>query len=184
MNFGKKLVLFFLFICVYSFCNAQIEVARMQTNNFTAFGLGSFVNFGIPVNEKGAVSIEGGFYYFTNGDNNVAIAPVIAGYRQLLSKTNYGWYLEPAVGYTFGGSDIQKYDANGVALNKPDGNQLDQLVNGPTACINFGYLFEATGRIRFNIALRYQHIFPNGDPGINVISLRVSHSFSFGRRIQ
>jgi hypothetical protein len=179
---NKKLLLFCAAICTYSFSYGQLEVARLQSKDFNAFGLGSFINFGVPVTESGTISLEGGFIYFTTIDQNAVIAPVIAGYRKVLGEENFGWYVEPMVGYTFGGSDIQKTDANGYGLTKPNGDQIDQDMNGPTACINFGYLFEPGRHVQFNINLRYEHVFVPGDPALNLISLRVSHAILFGKR--
>ncbi len=93
-----------------------------------------------------------------------------------------GFYVEPVAGYTFGATDIQVYDANGTPLYKSNGDEMDQKVSGPDAGLGFGYLFQESGPIRFNISLRYEHTFVNGDPATNVISLRLSHAFSFGGR--
>jgi len=182
MILNKKLLLFGSFLYVYSFSYGQLEVARLQTKDFNAFGFGSFLNFGIPVGETGSVSIEGGFTYFTNGENNVAIAPLLAGYRQVISGLNYGWYIDPMIGYTYGGSDIQKTDANGYGLTKPNGDEIDRAMNGPTACINLGYLFERARRGQFNVSLRYEHVFVPGDPSLNVLSVRAAYNILFGRR--
>jgi hypothetical protein len=57
---------------------------------------------------------------------------------------------------------------------------LEEKVAGPTAGIGFGYLFEPSGRVQFNIGLRYQHTFWNA--AVNALSFRISHAFTFGRR--
>jgi hypothetical protein len=195
MNLNKKLLLFFISVFIYSVSHAQIEVARLitkipastnsgtsGTQNFSANGFGAFINFGFPVSVTDAITAEGGFYYFGNSDTHIAESPLLAGYRHLLTGEDYGWYIEPVLGYTIGGTDIQKTDANGNALYKPNGNEDDQNVNGPTAGMGLGYLFQVSGRIRFNIGIRYVHAFVLNDPSTNIISFRISHSFSFGRR--
>ena len=182
INPAKKLLLFCIALCIYSRCCAQIEVARLQSKGFNAFGFGSVLSFGVPVTETGSVSIEGGFTYFTDGVNNAAIAPILGGFRQIITGNNYGWYVEPMVGYSYGGSDIQKTDANGYGLIKPNGDQIDLAMNGPTACINFGYLFEPGRHTQLNANLRYEHVFVPGDPSLNVFSLRITYNILFGRR--
>lgn len=203
MRLNKKLLLLLLSFCLYSAAQAQIEFARLMTKtlvpnenggsmwqNINSFGFGGFLNFGVNINDSNSVTAEGAFYYFTTPEeNNIAMAPCLLGYRHLLASSYYGsgadhgWYIEPAVGYTFGGTDIQKNDATGAALYNAAGNPLNQNVSGPTGAISFGYLFEPSRWIQFNIGLRYEHTFvTGGDPGTNIISLRISHAFSFGRR--
>jgi len=182
MNLIKKLLLFSFCTCIYLTANAQVEVARLQSKDFSATGFGAFLNFSFPVTQDDAVIAEGAFYYFKHNDNNVAIAPVLLGYRHLLTGPDYGFYLEPVLGYSFGATDIQKTDGAGNYLFKPDGNELGQKVTGATAGLGFGYLFEPSGRIQFNLSIRYEHTFVSGDPSLNVLALRLSHSFSFGRR--
>lgn len=196
MNLIKKFLLVCLLSGIYFTASAQIEVTRLMTKitvpdgfghlvtqNFTAIGLGAFLNFSFPVSETGAVSVEGGFQYFSKDDDHVYIGPVLAGYRQLLvSNQDYGWYLEPMAGYTFGSTDIPLSNELGGALYGSDGNQLTQKVAGPNAGMAFGYLFQPSGRIRFDIGLRYEHTFVSGDHALNILALRISHSFSFGRR--
>ena len=93
---------------------------------------------------------------------------------------DYGFYVEPVAGYTFGATDIQAVDANGTPLTNANGDQLDQKVAGPVGGLGFGYLFPQSGAIRFNISLRYEHTFVTGGyPSLNIIALRISHSFSF-----
>jgi hypothetical protein len=180
MNLIKKLLLFGVFICTYGIAHAQIEVTHVSSKDFTATGFGGFLNFSIPVTETDAVTLEGAAYVYSSNDSHMVVVPALVGWRHLLDPNNdYGFYTEPVAGYSFGATDIQKYDANGNALNDANGNQIDQKVAGPTAGFGFGYLFPESGRIRFNISLRYEHTFVVGDPALNIISLRVSHSFTF-----
>jgi len=180
----KKLALLCAMIFVYVTASAQIEVAKLSSKGFSPFGVGAYLNFAIPITYGNAAVVEGGLYYFIQDGSHMAVAPVMAGYRQLLGQDDFGWYAEPVAGYTFGATDIQKFDANGAALYKPgNGGELDQKVGGPIAGVGFGYLFEPSGRIQFNISLRAEHVFvTGGDPGLTIVALRISHSFSFGRK--
>jgi hypothetical protein len=138
--------------------SAQIEVAHLQSKGFSATGFGGFLNFAIPITETDAATVEGGVYVFSDQGYHEAIAPVLVGWRHLLSDGDHGFYVEPVAGYTFGATDIQLYDANGDALYKANGDQLDQKIAGVATGASFGYLFEQSGRIRFNISLRYEHL--------------------------
>lgn len=180
MNFIKKLFLLGIFITVYTAASAQIEVAHLTSKGFSATGFGGFLNLSVPVSDDNAVIVEGGVFVFSKDGYHEAVAPVLAGFRHMLTGTDNGFYVEPVAGYVFGGTDIQAVDANGNGLNKPDGSELDRKVTGPDAGLGFGYLFEPSGPITFNISLRYEHTFVTGiDPPLNIISLRISHSFSF-----
>jgi hypothetical protein len=181
MDLIKKLLLAGIFVCFFSAAHAQVEVAHLSSKNFSAIGFGGFLNLAIPLTDNEAGIVEGGVYVFSKNGSHEAVAPVLIGYRHLLSDYNdYGFYVEPVAGYTFGATDIQAYDANGNPLYKSNGDQLDQKVAGPDAGLGFGYLFEQSGPIRFNISLRYEHTFVTGGyPQLNIIALRISHSFSF-----
>ncbi|MDR3696149.1 hypothetical protein [Mucilaginibacter sp.] len=177
----KKLLLPAILVCLFSASYAQVEVAHLSSKDFNATGFGGFLNIAIPVNDANAAIVEGGVYVFSNNGSHEAVAPVLAGYRHLLSADDdYGFYVEPVAGYTFGGTDIQAYDANGTALTNSNGDQIDQKVAGPVGGLGFGYLFRESGPIRFNISLRYEHTFVTGGyPSLNIIAFRISHSFSF-----
>jgi len=177
----KKLLLAAILVCFFSIAQAQIEVAHITSKDFNATGFGGFLNFSIPIDDANAGIVEGGVYVFSSNDSHEAVAPVLLGYRHLLADgSDYGFYVEPVAGYTFGATDIQAYDANGTPLTKPNGDELDQKVAGPVGGLGFGYLFPQSGTIRFNISLRYEHTFVTGGyPALNIIALRISHSFSF-----
>ncbi len=180
MNLVKKLLALTVFICICSVAHAQVEVTHVSSKGFTATGFGGFLNFSIPITETDAAVIEAAAYVYSSNDTHMVVVPALVGWRHLLDPNNdHGLYVEPVAGYSFGATDIQKYDANGNALYKPDGNEIDQKVAGPTGGLGFGYLFEQSGPITFNISLRYEHTFVMGDPALNIISLRISHSFSF-----
>ena len=195
MNLIKKFFLACLLLGACLSASAQVEVTRLMTkittpdgfghlvtNDFSAVGFGAFLNLSFAVSETSAISAEGGFQYFSKNDNHFYTGPVLAGYRQLLMNEGYGWYLQPMAGYTFGDSDVPKTNVLGNPLYDSDGNQIVQKVTGPNAGMAFGYLFQPSGRIRFDIGLRYEHTFVPGDHALNIIALRISHSFTFGRK--
>ncbi|MEP6585014.1 MAG: autotransporter domain-containing protein [Ginsengibacter sp.] len=174
MLFKKKFYALSFLLVSFSFCNAQIEVAHASTKDFSAIGFGGFLNFSIPVSEANYITFEGGFQYFKNQyDEDLALIPVLVGYRYTLNQTGSGFYVEPNAGYTFGASSIGDYDANGGYLG------VDKKVAGPSAGIGFGYLIDL-GNIPFNFSLRYEHNF--GDAATNVYSFRIAHSFGSRRR--
>jgi len=185
INFSKKIFLICLFFGIYTSVNAQIEVARFQSRDFSATGFGGFLNFGFSVNQSDAISVEAGLYVFSHNDNHVAETPLLLGYRHLLTDDDHGWYVEPLLGYSFSFTDIEKTDANGNTIYDAALNPIDQKINGPTAGLGFGYLFQQSdGRfpIQFNIGLRAEHVFVNGYSSPNIFSIRISHAFSFRRR--
>jgi hypothetical protein len=162
----------FLLLIAFERTSAQIELTHISFNGFSATGFGGFFNFSVPVSDADYVSGEIGLDVFSNNGNNVAIAPLLAGYRYTLDRSGTGFYLEPNAGYSFGGTDIQVVDQNG--------NYYDQSVSGLATGLSFGYLFPQTGIIQFNLGVRYEHIF--GQTGQNLFALRISHAFTFGRR--
>lgn len=179
----KKILLLSVALFIYAAAHAQIEVAKLSSKGFSPFGFGGFLNFSIPVTDNSAAVVEAGVYIFSKDDYHMAVAPVLGGYRQFFGQDDFGFYAEPVAGYTFGGTDIQKLDANGNALYKADGSQVDQSVKGPIGGIGFGYLFEPSGSVQFNISLRAEHVFVGaGNPSLSIIALRISHGFTFGHR--
>lgn len=170
----KKQILFFCFLLFcFQFCNAQIEVDYANSKNFNAIGFGGFLNFSFPSSEADYVTIEGGFQYFKNKDDeDLGLIPVLLGYRYTLDRTGSGFYIEPDAGYTFGSSTIGKYDSNGGWTGE------NEKVAGPSAGVGFGYLINSS--ISFNLGLRFQHNF--GNYSTNVFGFRISHSFGFRRR--
>jgi hypothetical protein len=179
MNF-KKALAFCLFISICYLSNAQLEVAHVSTKNFSGLGFGGFLNVSVPVSDANYITGEVGLYVFSHQDNHVALLPILAGYRYTLDGTGTGLYAEPNAGFSFGGSDIKKYNELSGPIYDASGKQVDQKVTGPTTGINVGYLFEPTDIIQFNIGLRYEHVF--SEFGQNMFSLRISHAFSFSRR--
>lgn len=163
------------------YSNAQIEVAHISVNDFKAIGFGGFLNFCLPVSEANYMTIEGGLQYFKNKDEeDLALVPVLIGYRYTLNQSGTGFYVEPNAGYSFGASTIGKYNEVGSPISDGNGGWAYEKVAGPTAGIGFGYLFEPGGRIQFNLGLRYEHSF--GNAGTNGFAFRISHAFTFGRK--
>ena len=169
----KKVFCFTAIILCFSLAGkAQIEGAYISSKGFKALGFGGFLNFSIPVSEANSIIIEAGVYTFSKDDDNVILIPLLGSYRMTLDGTGTGFYVEPTAGYTIGGSDIQKEYVGGYPV--------EQKVKGITGGVGAGYIFP--GRVAFNIGLRYKRVFVSGDPSLNVLSLRVSHTLSFRRR--
>lgn len=173
LQLRKLLLLLFIFITTQ--LNAQIEVARLTTKNYSAIGLGAYLNFSIPVTESAAITAGAGFYNFKKEDERVALAPLLLGYRQMLNGSSTGLYLEPVGGYTLGGSDITKRDENGNPIYDEDG-EVNQKVKGITAGVGSGYIF--SGSVPINIGLQYRRVFVGNDPSLNLFSFRISYSLS------
>ena len=172
MTRQRKLLLFSFCFIFCSAANAQLQVDYLSFKGFSSVGFGGFFNFSVPVSDANYVTGELGLDVFSRNDEHVALAPLLLGYRYTLDGSGAGFYVEPNVGFSFAGTDIQIVDA--------EGNYTDQKVSGPSTGIGFGYLFEPSGKIQFNLGLRYEHIF--GDLGSNMYSFRISHAFIFGKR--
>ena len=162
---------------------AQVEVAHLFAKGLSATGGGFFLHGGVPVSTAGEISIEAGLYYFTDNGSHLASAPCLVGYRHSIDGTGAGFYIEPMVGYTFGGTDIQKTDAAGVPQYNSSGGEIDQKISGPTAGMGIGYIIPSA-TIPLNFGLRYQRVFISGDPSTNMISFRISYSLSVGRKMR
>lgn len=172
-------------ICLMLFVSgsaiSQIEGDYITLKGFKSFGFGSFLNFAVPVSESDYGTLEGGFLYFQdNQQQDVGMLPVLVGYRYTLDRSGTGFWVEPQVGYVFGGTSVGVYDQYGGPVYDNNGNQVNEEVKGPMAGVGFGYLFQPAGRIQFNIGLRLEHSF--GSTGTNIIALRISHAFTFRRR--
>ena len=159
--------------------NAQVEVIHLRTKNYSATGFGAFLHFDIPVSEADYVTAEAGFGLFRKKDEHVGIAPMLLGYRHTLDRSGSGFYVEPVLGYTFGGSDIFKYDKNGSPIYDTDGSQLEQKVKGPTAGIGAGYMLPS---IPVNIGAAYKFVKVSGDPSMHLFSIRLSYALMIGNR--
>jgi len=174
MLIKKACIICFLFACSFA-GKAQIEVDYLKLKEFKAIGFGGFLNFSLPVSDANYVTTELGVQYFRDKyDQEVALIPVLAGYRYTLNRSGTGLYLEPNAGYSFGESTVESYTDEGQYI----GGYKE--VKGPMAGMNFGYLFEFTGRVQFNLAFRYEHTFSKAPT--NLFAFRISHAITFGRR--
>src|SRR4051794_2145012 len=100
----------------YSIGHAQIEVTQLVTKGYSATGLGAYLNFAIPVSDADYVTADLAVNYFKTKGYQLVFVPMLAGYRHTFDGTGAGVYVEPAAGYTIGGTDIPKVDANGSQL--------------------------------------------------------------------
>ncbi|MGN6534008.1 MAG: autotransporter domain-containing protein [Ginsengibacter sp.] len=142
--------------------------------DYNSIGFGGFLNFSFPASESDYLTVEGGVQYFNSSDDEeLALIPVLAGYRYTLDRSGSGFYVEPFAGYAFGGSTIGSYNSNGAW----EGGNVK--VAGPAGGLGIGYLLDI-GNIPFNLGLRFQHNF--GNYGTNIIAFRISHSFGFRKR--
>jgi hypothetical protein len=169
----NKLLTAFLVLGFCQSANAQLEIDRLSFKGFNAIGFGGFFNFAFPITDADYVTAEIGLGVFSNNGSNVVTAPFLAGYRFTIDRSGTGFYLEPNAGYGAAATDIQLPDANGI--------YSDAKISGAAAGCTFGYLFQPTGRIQFNLGIRYEHIF-GSDFAPNIFSFRISHAFTFGRR--
>lgn len=142
--------------------------------DYNSIGFGGFLNFSFPVSDGDFLTVEGGVEYFNSSDDEeLALIPVLAGYRYTFDRSGSGFYVEPFAGYAFGSSTIGSYDSYGVW----EGGTVK--VAGPAAGLGAGYLLDI-GNIPFNLGLSVQHNF--GNYGTSTLAFRISHSFSFHKR--
>ncbi len=132
-------------------------------------GFGAFLKFGYPVSEASEVSIEASaLFFFVKGSDGdgLAVVPFKLGYRYTLNGTGTGIYIEPQAGYNF------------LGANSYNG---EHPFKGPVLGLGTGYLFEPSGRIQFDLGIRYETVMIKGGAA-NYIALRLSHNFSFRKR--
>lgn len=150
---------------IFSFENSygQVEVSYLSTKNFSKFGYGGSLSFGIPVSEANSLRFDGGIYLY--GDEDVIIAPVLLGYRKSLDGSGRGWYLEPGIGFTFGETTLR--------LNDGNGNFRIQKSQGPTLGIGGGFLLR--GDLELDIGIRYRLVYIPTDPVIQFLNFKISY---------
>jgi hypothetical protein len=184
MRLQRTLLIVSIVLLSWTTSNAQIEFGHLSSKQFSGNAFSGAFNFCVPVSDADYVSAELGLSHFTNKHDNVYLLPILAGYRYTLNRTGVGLYVEPTAGYSFGTTDIQKYDANGGPIyDNESGNYVYVKSSGVTTGANFGYLFDPSeGFVKFqlNICLRYEHTF--SELSSNMVSLRITHAFTFGRR--
>lgn len=160
--------------------HAQIEVAHVSSKYLKETGFGAFLNFSFPVSASNYVTAEAGLQYFKNSDEeDMAIVPVLIGYRYTIDHSGTGFYIEPNAGYNFGSTSIVVYENSSPVAND-DGSYKHYEIKGLAAGITAGYLFKPSGPIQFNAGIRYERTF--GSLATNTFSFRISHAFNFGKK--
>jgi hypothetical protein len=183
MRLNNNLLLFLTLFCMNSTLHAQVEAAHLFTKGESSTGYGIFIRPGFPIGKADEISVEAGLDYFTHDVSHIADIPLLMGYRHTLNGSGAGFYLEPFAGYTFGGTDITKMDAEGNIVYNNAGNAEDENLSGPTAGLGFGYIIPRAS-LPLNIGLRYEHIFVSGEPSQDILALRVSWSLLTAKRLQ
>ena len=179
MFLGKKTIVLPFALLFFNLLHAQIELAHINTKEFTSTGFGGFLSMATPVTPGNSITAEGGFYNFKNNHHQVVLIPLVLGYRHTINGTGQGVYVEPTAGYTIGGTNIQKADkANSSIVD--DGLSVERKASGITSGVVAGFIFPGKGALY--IGLRYQHAFVAKDPALNMLSVRISHFLCFRRR--
>ena len=180
MLLHKKITIFSFLLCTFFTGMAQIEVSHISMKDYKATGFSAFLNFAIPVSPVSYLTIEAGLQNYNGADDGVIIEPLLLGFRYTINKSGTGFYIEPKAGYCFGATGIVKMDAQGNPLNLPNGNYVYEEVKGMMGGVGAGYIFQPSGKIQFNLGVNYEHGF--GEETMNVLSFRISHTFTIGRR--
>ncbi|MES1250067.1 MAG: hypothetical protein ABUL46_05250 [Chitinophaga rupis] len=178
METSKRSILLLIAIFSLSFANAQLEISHLSTRGFSTNGIGAFFNWGMMVNKGDVITFEPGFTYFNH--TAVLTPSIFVGYRHTFTGKGYGLYIEPQLAYMFGAANIPEKDTTEFpSLGSGNGYIRQPQLSGPTAALGFGYIFP--GKFAFNLGMRYEHIFVVGDPAVNILSLRLAHTFVLGR---
>ena len=187
MRYNKNLLLFLTLFCIginiATTLHAQVEIAHLFTKGESSTGFGIFIHPAFPIGKADDISIEAGLDYFAPGESHIADIPLLLGYRHTLNGSGAGFYLEPFAGYTFGGTDITKMDAEGNIVYDNSGIAEDENLSGPTTGLGFGYIIPKAS-LPLNFGLRYEHIFVSREPSQDMLSFRVSWSLLTAKRLQ
>ena len=172
---------------LFGAANAQVEGAYMHTKNFKGFGFGGHLNFKFPVTDAASLTAEAGIYILKQPEQpvqdeaNVALVPILLGYQYTVDGSGTGFFVEPLAGYTYGATDIYKYDENGDRQwDMARGRYVNQSAKGLTAGLAAGYI--TRGHMPITFGLRYERVFVAADPGINIVASRVQWPLFGGRR--
>ena len=163
----RKALVFSLLISVCIQLNAQIQAAKIigKNGDDISLGYGGFFKLSYPVSAASDVSLEVGALIFPakKGSFNKGwgVIPFKAGYRYILTRKNFGPYIEPQVGYNIMGV-----------------NPADKNFTGFVWGVGTGYQFKPLGIVKFDLGLRFESTLYNGG-SLNYIILRFAHSFSF-----
>jgi hypothetical protein len=182
MSLLKNLFLSASAVLTASVLHAQLEVTHLFMHKESVNGVGAFIHVGFPVSKSDEISGELGFDYFSPNTNHIIFVPLLVGYRHTFDGTGTGWYAEPVAGYSIGGTDVQRTDANNNPIFNSDGSEQDEKCSGPIAGLGFGYIIP-NPRYPINFGIRYEHIFVSGDPSPNMLNFRVSWSVLTGHRL-
>jgi hypothetical protein len=177
MRKNKTLILLFSSLFSFAFANAQLEVSHLYAKGFSSTGVGAFFNWGTLVSPGDAITFETGLIIYSH---TVVIPSGLVGYRHTFNKKGTGLFVEPQLTYLYGASNIPKRDSTEFPLLSDGKGYINQPnISGLTPSLELGYIFP--GKFAFNLGVRYQHVFVFGDPAVNILSLRVAHTFVFGR---
>jgi hypothetical protein len=182
MTTFKKLFLIAICVSVSASLHAQLEVAQLFTNGQSHTGVGANLHVGFPVSKGDEISGEIGIYYFAPGQSHMIFFPFLLGYRHTLDHSGTRFYVEPFAGYSVGGTDIPKLDANGQPIYAADGSEVDQKLSGATAGLGIGYILP-NPNLPLNFGLRYEHTFVSGNPSPNILAFRISWSVLTARHL-
>lgn len=178
----KSLALTIVLFAASQVVHAQLEVTQLLLKGQNATGFGAYLHAGFPVAKGDEISGEVGFDYFAPAQSHIVFVPFLVGYRHTLDGSGTRFYVEPFAGYSIGGTDIQKVDANGSPVFNSDGSEVDEKVSGPTAGLGVGYIIPSA-KCPVNFSLRYEHTFVSGEPSPSLLSFRISWSLLTGRRL-
>ena len=175
----KKYLLFGGLLFFLAPANAQVEFSHLSTRGYNSFGSGTMFSYGLAVSPGDAITFDVGILFFRDAivDPGSGI-----GFRYTFNRKGDGFYLEPEISFAYSGVNIPNQDsARYPLLRDHQGNFQQPDLDGLVPFLTAGYIFP--GRFALNIGLRYGHIFTlDGDPGVDIFSLRLSHTIVFGRQ--
>jgi hypothetical protein len=171
----KTLLLSGSFFIVTS-ANAQLEVSHLSAKGFSSVGMGAFYNFGIIMAPHDAATFETSILFF----DHAIITSTIWGWRYTFNDRHNGLYIEPQIGYSFGGANLPKSDSSKYPSLYSGGYINQPFLSGFTTLLGFGYIFP--GKFSFNLGARYEHIFTGTSSQADIFSLRLSRAFTYTRR--
>jgi Outer membrane protein beta-barrel domain len=161
-----------LFICVLFFLMTKISAQNVgylyvqgHHELSPSFGGGAFLELGYPLNKSDYLIFEPNIEYYSNQAQDIIIVPILAGYRYLFSRKEYGLYVQPVTGYSFGSTKINE--------TKSNGDSVHAKASGFTAGLGIGYAFNAAWWPGLAVELRYMREFITDDPQLSVLSFRL-----------
>lgn len=170
----KKFLPGCLFLLFLTDVHAQ-SVSWLSTKGYSSIGFSLFVNDAFPLQQNNMITFEGSVDYFRHA---VSTPLPLVGYRHLFTNKGYGFYIEPQIGYRFIASVVASLDSTKSLQSGAAGGLTQPLVSGPLIALATGYIFP--GRLALNLSVRYEHVFTIGDTPIDMLSLRLTHTFICG----